>query len=80
MLILSSPDDRLGMINGLKVFSLSHHVYMSFVCFSSGNIPIEGRTVDGRERETESVTRKEDKKTQVRSKGEWTHRSLFILE
>lgn len=39
-------------------------------CFSTGNIPIEGRTVDGRERETESVTRKEVKKIQVWSKGE----------
>ncbi|TMS15115.1 hypothetical protein E3U43_021577 [Larimichthys crocea] len=34
----------------------------------AGNIPIEGRTVDGRERETESVTRKEVKKIQVWSK------------
>ena len=37
---------------------------------STGNIPIEGRTVDGRERKTESVTRKEVKKIQVWSKGE----------
>lgn len=46
---------------------------MVFPLLSTGNIPIEGRTVDGRERETESVTRKEDKKIQDWSKGERGH-------
>lgn len=36
---------------------------------STGNTPTEGRTVDGRERETESVKRKEDK-VQDWTKGE----------
>lgn len=37
---------------------------------STGNTPTEGRTVDGRERETECVTRKEDKKILDWTKGE----------
>lgn len=42
-----------------------------FLPFSSTGItPTEGRTVDGRERETESVKRKEDKKIQDWTKGE----------
>ncbi|TKS91742.1 E3 ubiquitin-protein ligase RBBP6 [Collichthys lucidus] len=44
-------------------------------CVLSGNIPIEGRTVDGRERETESVTRKEVKKIQVWSKDDSSSRA-----
>ncbi|KAI4821588.1 hypothetical protein KUCAC02_007186 [Chaenocephalus aceratus] len=44
--------------------SVSHGISYLF----TGNIPIEGRTVDGRERETEIVTRTEDKKIKDWSK------------
>lgn len=45
--------------------------------YLTGITPIEGRTVDGRERETESVKRKEDKKIQDCTKGE--RRSGFLF-
>lgn len=34
---------------------------LPYLLFSTGNIPIEGITVNGRKREEESVKRKEDK-------------------
>lgn len=45
----------------------------------TGNTPTEGRTVDGRERETESVKRKEDK-VQDWTKGEACCQEFFPLK
>ena len=74
--VASSHCRYRATLNTVSNYSNSHGI--SLLLFT-GNIPTEGRTVDGRERETESVTRTEDKKIQDWSKGERRSRGFALV-
>lgn len=65
---LGTRDYRF-LCNKITLFCVKSLTEKQCLLLSTGNTPTEGRTVDGRERETESVKRKEDK-VQDWTKGE----------